>query len=168
MFVVFILVEVFLNFFLYFFTAISIPSDDQDENTETSNSVCDLNFFLSFNNFSSFQFGLVSIEIISLQISDQDVLNNPEIKQLYIEYSFLGSKGLHETPISLPKPDNGKEKLNYNFRKTFEFEDSGNKIADFIDMLREDSKTKIRFLIINEPKQFDGIMNSTLECKEIG
>lgn len=140
---------------MIYFTAISIPSDDLDENTETSNS-----------------FGLVSIEIISLQISDQDVLSNPEIKQLYIEYSFLGSKGhLLETPISLPKPENGKEKLNYNFRKTFEFDtikDSGKQIADFIDMLREDSKTKIRFLIINEPKQFDGIKDSTLECKEVG
>lgn len=99
-------------------------------------------------------------------------MKNPEIKQLYIEYSFLGSKGhLLETPISLPKPENCKEKLNYNFRKTFEFDttiDSGRQIAEFVNMLREDSKTKIRFLIINEPIQTNGIKDSNLECKEVG
>lgn len=46
------------------------------------------------------------------------IMSDPDIKRLYVAYNFLGINPAElETPISLPKPKNGSQRLTFNFRK---------------------------------------------------
>ena len=60
---------------------------------------------------------VVEISHLSL-IEDTEIMNDPEIKRLFIAYNFLGINPAElETPISLPKPKNARQQLEFNFRK---------------------------------------------------
>lgn len=60
---------------------------------------------------------MVEISHLSL-IEDTEIMNDPEIKRLFIAYNFLGINPAElETPISLPKPKNARQQLEFNFRK---------------------------------------------------
>lgn len=99
-------------------------------------------------------------------IENAYALTDPKLTQLYIEYTFLDYKGhLLETPQSLPMPRSADEELPFNFRQSFKIDLRTQKqIALIKDMLKPDTETPIRFLVINEPLGEE----ETSECAEVG
>lgn len=114
--------------------------------------------------------GMIKIEIISLDIiHEAELWKDPNIKQLYIEYSFLGEKGYKlETPVSLPKPHLPTSLIVYNFRKTFELNQlKHQKQLKLLTNMLNNPKEKMKFIVINEPTEIDMETNNKLECFEI-
>lgn len=100
-------------------------------------------------------------------IENAHELIDPNLTQLYIEYTFLDYKGhLLETPQSLPMPRSADVELAFNFRQSFKinFKTQKRQIALIRDMLKPNTETPIRFLIINEPI----LEEETSECAEVG
>jgi hypothetical protein len=59
----------------------------------------------------------VAINHVSLE-EDADAMNNPSIRQLFVEYKFLGIDPQEtETPFSLPKPK-PYHNIQFNFSKS--------------------------------------------------
>lgn len=87
-----------------------------------------------------------------------------DIQKLFVEYTFLGS--VEETPISLPKPKNPAQEMNYNFSKVTHVdaqnnEDKRSHLAAMILPTAEVEST-ITFTVVSEPA------NQDEDCDEIG
>ena len=114
----------------------------------------------------------IVIEIISLEIfSNSEVAIDNSVKQIYVEYTFLGYFGhLFETPQSVRKTSNSL--MNYNFRKDFELEKSTHEkqLKLLREMLEDNTKTPLRLLVVSEPTTSDleDDTEELMECEEIG
>lgn len=89
------------------------------------------------------------------------IISDRNIKQLYIEYTFLNFDGDEmETPLSLPKPEPPKmESLVFNFERQFYFD---SKLSHILrDKVENDEVVK--FFVISEP-----VLDSDGECEEVG
>ncbi|KAG8233546.1 hypothetical protein J437_LFUL013758 [Ladona fulva] len=120
----------------------------------------------------------IVIEIHSLQLSPKSsVAKDPNIHQLFIEYTFLGKQGESmETPVSLPKPQSN-EILCFNFRKVFPMDPVENakerNILKNVIYMRGSKRHKssllaegkVRFNVVSEPLEDE---DSDVECLDIG
>ncbi|XP_071443984.1 X-linked retinitis pigmentosa GTPase regulator-interacting protein 1-like [Hetaerina americana] len=121
----------------------------------------------------------ISIEVHSLWIVPEcSVANDPNIHQLFVEYSFLGKGGENlETPVSLPKTQEN-EKLNFNFKRVFSMDPvenlmERNILRNMINMKGKGrnksqsllAKGKVRFNVVSEPLSDD---DSNAECIDVG
>ncbi|XP_060591570.1 protein fantom-like isoform X2 [Ruditapes philippinarum] len=115
----------------------------------------------------------VAINHVSLE-EDADAMNNPSIRQLFVEYKFLGIDPQEtETPFSLPKPK-PYHNIQFNFSKTFhvDFEKNYQRRQYLASMLLpsdpDDGSVNehnlIRFTLVSEPPEDeqDG------DCEDVG
>jgi Retinitis pigmentosa G-protein regulator interacting C-terminal len=119
--------------------------------------------------------GQISIEIISLKFrEDSGIFDDSTIKQIYVEYNFLGYAGhLLETPQSIAITSTSNGRLVYNFRNTFDVESGYDSEPSFkasilLSMLMPTSKNLLKFICVNEPTEEDLVQNEDAECSEIG
>lgn len=75
--------------------------------------------FTYINVFNVFQGNSVTVAINHVSLEESaDVMNNPDIRQLFVEYKFLGIDPQEtETPFSLPKPK-PYHNIQFNFSKS--------------------------------------------------
>lgn len=143
------------------------------EHVSEDHSMARINLIESASDENKYKKGEIIIEIFTLELNDQHILNDPNVKQIYIEYSFFGYNGeLMESPSqSLNKPFQSNQLLlEFNFRKKFDFDECKNliKFQHFIEQLKTKSNTRIHFLIVNEPFEEDVKNGVTLDCSNIG
>ncbi|XP_053402324.1 protein fantom-like isoform X7 [Mercenaria mercenaria] len=115
----------------------------------------------------------VAINHVSLEES-ADVMNNQDIRQLFVEYKFLGIDPQEtETPFSLPKPK-PYHNIQFNFSKTFhvDFENNYQRRQYLASMLLPSDPDDgsygdhnlIRFTLVSEPPEDD----QEGDCEDVG
>ncbi|KAK3603408.1 hypothetical protein CHS0354_009388 [Potamilus streckersoni] len=111
----------------------------------------------------------VTITITSLALDpDSPPMQDDSIKQLFVEYKFLGIKPEEtETPFSLPKPRPNSH-IQFNFSNTFhvDFEKNYTRRQILASMLLPShaDKGRIRFTVVSEPDEDE----EDAECEDIG
>ncbi|XP_046395348.1 protein fantom-like [Ischnura elegans] len=133
---------------------------------------------VAHDNVSKLPTPQITIEVHSLRLlSECSVAKDPNVHQLFVEYSFLGKGGENlETPVSLPKPQSN-EKLSFNFKRVFPMDPTENTMERNIlrNMIHMKGKRKnkasllaegkVRFNVVSEPLSDD---DSEAECIDIG
>ncbi|XP_040266647.1 protein fantom isoform X2 [Bufo bufo] len=109
----------------------------------------------------------IHIEIISLGLDvNSEAVQNETIKRLFVEYKLCNLPA-EETPVSLPKPTNGK-KIHYNYSSVIHLDKSSNKEnRDSIKSVLQDpnsSNASIKFTVVSDPPEDE----QDLECDDIG
>ncbi|XP_011689390.1 PREDICTED: protein fantom-like isoform X6 [Wasmannia auropunctata] len=110
----------------------------------------------------------IIIEIVSMQLLDESyVMQDDEIKLLYVEYSFLGNHGEDMETISVKKPKTGAQEIVYNYKKKFWINEVTHPVQreKLRVMLAEDISPNINFTIISEPLPIE---REIKDCEEIG
>ncbi|KAL3860281.1 hypothetical protein ACJMK2_010423 [Sinanodonta woodiana] len=111
----------------------------------------------------------VTITITSLSLyPDSPPMHDDSIKQLFVEYKFLGIKPEEtETPFSLPKPKPNSH-IQFNFSNTFhvDFEKNYTRRQILASMLLPShaDKGRIRFTVVSEPDEDE----EDADCEDIG
>ncbi|KAG8563307.1 hypothetical protein GDO81_016015 [Engystomops pustulosus] len=109
----------------------------------------------------------IHIEIISLSLdAHSEVAQNKTIKRLFVEYKLCNLPA-EETPVSLPKPTNGK-KIHYNYTSVIHLDKSSNQSnRDSIRSALQEpnsSNTSVKFTVVSDPPEDE----QDLECDDIG
>lgn len=109
----------------------------------------------------------VAINHVSLE-EGSNVMNNSDIRQLFVEYKFLGIDPQEtETPFSLPKPK-PYHNIQFNFSKTFhvDFEKNYQRRQYLASMLlpSDPDDGRIRFTLVSEPPEDD----QEGDCEDVG
>ncbi|GAB6023716.1 X-linked retinitis pigmentosa GTPase regulator-interacting protein 1 [Chamberlinius hualienensis] len=104
----------------------------------------------------------IVIIISHLKLSSKSsIMKNAAITTLFIEYQFLDYPADElETPFSLPKPKNTKNKLSFNFKKVFYLD--ADKVLQLKHLLASPSKSRIKFTVVGEPA------DENEDCEEVG
>ncbi|XP_048761199.1 X-linked retinitis pigmentosa GTPase regulator-interacting protein 1-like [Ostrea edulis] len=112
----------------------------------------------------------VTVTISHLLLNEQAaVLNNDNVKELFVAYNFLGIEPAElETPFSLPKPK-ANNPVTYNYTKTFQVDMQENyeRRQYLASMLLPDDpeQGRIRFTVVSDPTDDDEL---GVECEDIG
>ncbi|XP_052817311.1 protein fantom-like isoform X2 [Mya arenaria] len=109
----------------------------------------------------------VAINRVSLE-EDSAAMANDHIKQLFVEYKFLGIDPQEtETPFSLPKPK-PYHNIQFNFSNTFhvDFENNYQRRQYLASMLlpTDPDDGRIRFTLVSEPPEDD----QDGDCEDVG
>ncbi|XP_056382299.1 protein fantom isoform X2 [Hyla sarda] len=147
-----------------------LETEDQDgrqttdgNETESDSDDCIIPAAQSIKPFSE----KIHIEIISLSLDvSSEVVQNDTVKRLFVEYK-LCSLPAEETPVSLPKPTNGK-KIYYNYTSVIHLDKSTNPSnRDSVKSILQDpnSNASVKFTVVSDPLPED---EQDLECDDIG
>ncbi|XP_047041872.1 uncharacterized protein LOC124645933 [Helicoverpa zea] len=115
----------------------------------------------------------LDITVLWLALNEEcEAMIDPHVQRVYVAYTFLGRTGAElETPISLPKPKHYVDKCYFNFRKTFELEDTDLLKLSHMARCRAASKMSenerdcIVFSVVSEPPEDPLGLES---CEDIG
>lgn len=123
---------------------------------------------------ASLQRNEIAIKIGPLVLlADSDIMVNPAVQRIYIEYNFLNQNGSHsnETPQSLPKPVPPETSISFDFRKVFRIEDQGTNRRAYIRLVKllKHHDRNIKFIVVSEPPKEDRNRKGSehFECIEI-
>uniref|UniRef100_A0A670YPC6 RPGRIP1 like n=1 Tax=Pseudonaja textilis TaxID=8673 RepID=A0A670YPC6_PSETE len=105
----------------------------------------------------------IRIEIVSLSLTDPQILMDQMIQQLFIESKF-SSFETTETPVALPKP-RSRQRVYYNYSHVI-YVDQANHEArwDYLKAVVCGSEPSIRFTVVSDPLEDQ----QDLECEDIG
>ncbi|XP_043475267.1 uncharacterized protein LOC122506909 isoform X2 [Leptopilina heterotoma] len=109
----------------------------------------------------------IIIELKSIRLfKESTIFLNPNIVQLYIEYSFLGYFGKDMETYSVPVPESPMLEMKYNFKKEFQIDGKNHSKQREIlrKMLTGHLDPCINFILVSEPlpeEQFK-------DCEEVG
>ncbi|KAM3920015.1 protein fantom [Leptodactylus fuscus] len=136
---------------------------DGNESTESDSDDCIIPVAQEGKPFSE----RIRIEIISLSLDvSSEVAQNETIKRLFVEYKLCNLPA-EETPVSLPKPTNGK-KIHYNYTSVIHLDKSSNQSKrDSLRSALQDpnsSNSSIKFTVVSDPPEDE----QDLECDDIG
>ncbi|XP_011302778.1 uncharacterized protein [Fopius arisanus] len=95
------------------------------------------------------------------------LLNDRDVKQLYVEFSFLGNHGPDLETVSVPIPRSSPYHLYFNYMKKFDIDtkihsDQRKKLEE---MLSDEVSSTVKFTIVNEPLMEE---METKDCVEVG
>ncbi|XP_051155266.1 girdin-like isoform X2 [Leptopilina boulardi] len=109
----------------------------------------------------------IIIELKSIKLfKESDIFLNPNIVQLYIEYSFLGYFGKEMETYSVPVPESPTLEMKYNFKKEFQIDEKNHSKQREIlrKMLRGHIDPCIKFILVSEPLPEEQYK----DCEEVG
>ncbi|CAH1639405.1 unnamed protein product [Spodoptera littoralis] len=115
----------------------------------------------------------VDITVLWLALNEEcEAMVDPHVQRVYVAYTFLGRTGAElETPVSLPKPKHYVDKCYFNFKKTFELEDTDLMKLSHMARCRaaskmsQDERDCIIFSVVSEPAEDPLGLES---CEDIG
>ncbi|CAN2389546.1 First C2 domain of RPGR-interacting protein 1 [Pristimantis euphronides] len=136
---------------------------DGNESTESDSDDCIIPVAQDVKSYSQ----RIRIEITSLSLEiSSEVAQNETIRRLFVEYK-LCSLPAEETPVSLPKPTDGK-KIHYNYTSVIHLDKSTNQSnRDAIRSVLNDpnsSNASVKFTVVSDPPEDE----QDLECDDIG
>ncbi|KAM6430242.1 protein fantom isoform 2-T2 [Liasis olivaceus] len=108
----------------------------------------------------------IRIEIVSLSLTDSQILMDSTIQRLFVESKFSSFKTT-ETPVALPKPKSG-QRVYYNYSHVIHVDQLMHKGRwDYLKAVVGGSEPKhgsIRFTVVSDPPEDQ----QDLECEDIG
>ncbi|KAG9475181.1 hypothetical protein GDO78_003572 [Eleutherodactylus coqui] len=136
---------------------------DGNESTESDSDDCIIPVAQDVKPFSQ----RIRIEITSLSLEvNSEVAQNETIRRLFVEYKLCNLPA-EETPVSLPKPTDGK-KIHYNYTSVIHLDKASNQTnRDGIRTALQDpnsSNASIKFTVVSDPPEDE----QDLECDDIG
>ncbi|KAI3371040.1 hypothetical protein L3Q82_023522, partial [Scortum barcoo] len=110
----------------------------------------------------------VRVEILSLSLRPESrVARDDSVVRLFVEYSLLDLQ-TEETPLSLPKPPQGKT-INYNYSKVVPVDAENNaarrRLLRQVLQGRNPQMERIRFTVVSEPPEEE---EQERECEDVG
>ncbi|XP_075693618.1 protein fantom [Rhinoderma darwinii] len=136
---------------------------DGNESTENDSDDCIIPATKEVKPFSE----RIGIQIICLSlVADSEAVQNNNIKRLFVEYRLCNLPA-EETPVSLPKPTNGKQ-IHYNYTSVIHLDKSSHQSnRDSIRSVLQDpnsSNASVKFTVVSDPPEDE----QDLECDDIG
>ncbi|XP_063981710.1 uncharacterized protein LOC135164878 isoform X2 [Diachasmimorpha longicaudata] len=95
------------------------------------------------------------------------LLKDGDIKQLYVEFSFLGNFGLDLETVAVPIPKNPPYQLFFNYMKKFDIDEKSHsdQRKKLEEMLSDEVNSTVKFTIVHEPLMEE---METKDCIEVG
>ncbi|XP_031734978.1 protein fantom-like [Anarrhichthys ocellatus] len=108
------------------------------------------------------------VEVVSLSLRPESrVSRDVSVVRLFVEYSLLDLP-TEETPLSLPKPPQGKT-INYNYIKVIPVDPENNgarrRLLRRVLQGRNPQMERIRFMVVSEPPEEE---EQERECEDVG
>ncbi|XP_051236763.1 protein fantom isoform X1 [Dicentrarchus labrax] len=144
--------------------ALPAPREDQSESTQSDSDDCIVHSGATGRKSSE----RVRVEIMSLSLRPESrVSRDGSVVRLFVEYSLLDLP-TEETPLSLPKPPQGKS-INFNYSKVVpvDAENNGSRRRLLRGVLqgRNPQMERIRFTVVSEPPEEE---EQERECEDVG
>ncbi|KAH0539709.1 hypothetical protein KQX54_007455 [Cotesia glomerata] len=143
-------------------------TDDKDYNeTEVTIKNYSDESFRNLSNQINEDDNVIIIKISRLKLyKNCPLLKNPDIRQLYIEFSFLGYRGSELETKSVPKPRTYHEEMYFNYKKKFKLDEKENpqQWKKLRAMLTGAEDPNIQFKIVSEPLEGE----HEKDCVEVG
>ncbi|XP_029992976.1 protein fantom isoform X2 [Sphaeramia orbicularis] len=138
--------------------------EDQSESTESDSDDCIVHEQATGRKPSE----RLQVEIMSLSLRPESrVAQDDSVVRLFVEYSLLDLP-TEETPLSLPKPPQGKS-TNYNYSKVIPVDAENNwerrQLLRGVLQGRNPQMERIRFTLVSEPPEEE---EQERECEDVG
>ncbi|XP_029140472.1 protein fantom [Protobothrops mucrosquamatus] len=146
-----------------------VETEDQEDQQATAESVTDSDDCVIPSSASSSLIQTaerIRIEIVSLSLTDRQILMDEMIQQLFIESKFSSFKTT-ETRVALPKPRSG-QRVYYNYSHVIYVDQAKHKARwDYLKAVLCGSEPRhgsIRFTVVSDPPEDQ----QDLDCEDIG
>ncbi|XP_074489420.1 protein fantom [Sebastes fasciatus] len=138
--------------------------EDQSESTQSDSDDCIVHGQTAGRKPSE----RVRVEVVSLSLRPESrVSRDASVVRLFVEYSLLDLP-TEETPLSLPKPPQGKT-INYNYSKVIPVDAETNgarrQLLRGVLQGRNPQMERIRFTVVSEPPEEE---EQERECEDVG
>ncbi|XP_049429611.1 protein fantom [Epinephelus fuscoguttatus] len=142
----------------------SAAREDQSESTQSDSDDCIVHGQTAGRKPSE----RVRVEVVSLSLKPESrVSRDDSVVRLFVEYSLLDLP-TEETPLSLPKPPQGKS-INYNYSKVIPVDAEKNgarrRLLRGVLQGRNPQMERIRFTVVSEPPEEE---EQERECEDVG
>ncbi|XP_049929961.1 protein fantom [Epinephelus moara] len=142
----------------------SAAREDQSESTQSDSDDCIVHGQTAGRKPSE----RVRVEVVSLSLKPESrVSRDDSVVRLFVEYSLLDLP-TEETPLSLPKPPQGKS-INYNYSKVVPVDAEKNgvrrRLLRGVLQGRNPQMERIRFTVVSEPPEEE---EQERECEDMG
>ncbi|KAL7403119.1 hypothetical protein ABVT39_024788 [Epinephelus coioides] len=142
----------------------SAAREDQSESTQSDSDDCIVHGQTAGRKPSE----RVRVEVVSLSLKPESrVSRDDSVVRLFVEYSLLDLP-TEETPLSLPKPPQGKS-INYNYSKVVPVDAEKNgarrRLLRGVLQGRNPQMERIRFTVVSEPPEEE---EQERECEDVG
>lgn len=139
-----------------------VPKEDQSQSTDSDD--CIVQTQATGRKASE----RIRVEVVSLSLRPESrVSRDDSVVRLFVEYSLLDLP-TEETPVSLPKPPQGKS-INYNYSKVIPVDVETNaerrRLLSNVLRGRNPQMERIRFTLVSEPPEEE---EQERECEDVG
>lgn len=139
-----------------------VPKEDQSQSTDSDD--CIVQTQATGRKASE----RIRVEVVSLSLRPESrVSRDDSLVRLFVEYSLLDLP-TEETPVSLPKPPQGKS-INYNYSKVIPVDVETNaerrRLLSNVLRGRNPQMERIRFTLVSEPPEEE---EQERECEDVG